>query len=377
MDDSWNLYDKTSFLQLLEKTQYGFTRKIGFNTSNRSWEADNLYIKVVYTKMSSEATSSVSISEWTSPDGSITQGVTLEGYADDSDKLILQLKARHISGGHSGLTPSLQFKIDWYGVNHSSASETKSFLPQQIQLVKFTSPAQTSVTLKYTFTAGLNQRNDCSVMVESNTYPATAQYDYYDGDLHVTFDISETDMYQGTRLNFVATLVMYPTELSNYASAGIGFIKLTTNPNGEEANNYVETIWRMIKDRYIQEYCFDIPLSTDVINDDNFKLQARLFFRKMISIFSQTYDRYALVMKSYMDRRANLLDKVEAITRFNDTPQDTGEFADDKHTTHITTTKNDYDTLMGRLKEIQDSYNKVLRDWVEEFSCLFIHEQAL
>ena len=101
------------------------------------------------------------------------------------------------------------------------------------------------------------------------------------------------------------------------------------------------------------------------------------FGEMMMSIMEQSYDRYSTLLKNYADQKANLLNKVEAITRFNDTPQDSGEFADDRHTTHITTSKNDYDTLMARINEIDRDYRNLLKDWTEEFSVLFIHEEGL
>ena len=158
-------------------------------------------------------------------------------------------------------------------------------------------------------------------------------------------------------------------------------------------NDFVSDLWRLLKERYCSEYIIGLSFQLPVINDsiwDNYAYygmsdeqmkeltnKAFDFLQKLMVILKMTYDRYSNLLTIYKNERDNLLNKVEAITRFNDTPQDTGEFSDDEHTTHITTSKNDYDTLMGRIAEIDRAYRNLLKDWTEEFSGLFIHEEGL
>ena len=216
----------------------------------------------------------------------------------------------------------------------------------------------------------------------------------------------------------------------------LSFIYRATSPDGEEyvkssplfTNNngtyackpYIEALFHLLKLRFKKEYAgyteFDylkefnkinilvshtLYLENNTAHVDGYKLvfdkgnvldntlylqedistqyhnEILRFGELMMSIMEQTYDRYATLLKSYDDQKANLLNKVEAITRFNDTPQDSGEFADDRHTTHITTSKNDYDTIMARIDEIDRNYRNLLKDWTSEFEPLFIHEEGL
>ena len=163
------------------------------------------------------------------------------------------------------------------------------------------------------------------------------------------------------------------------------------------SNPYINQLFYYLKLRYKNEFVLDLSFdfSKEWINgyeyvsnfkllenwsNDNkleFKQAQQNFFIAFLSIINQTYDRYALILKTYDDNKADLLNKVESLTRFNDTPQDTGEFSDDEHTTHITSTKNDFDTLMGRIDEIDRKYRNVLADWTREFESLFIHEESL
>ena len=76
-----------------------------------------------------------------------------------------------------------------------------------------------------------------------------------------------------------------------------------------------------------------------------------------------------------------IIDKGYYSTASNDTPQNTGDFADDTHTSHITQTSGtsevEVKTPIERLKEIQDGYSDVLARWSEEFNTLFLEEGNL
>ena len=165
------------------------------------------------------------------------------------------------------------------------------------------------------------------------------------------------------------------------------------------ANEHVEEVFHLIKIRYMNEYVFDVSFNfarswpsntweslsnSDLYKRDwtfnevqEFRTARDQFVVNFYNIMEQTYERYATLLNFYAAKKSQLLDKVESLTRFNDTPQDTGEFSDDEHTTHITSTKNDYDTLMARIDEVDRKYRNLLKDWSSEFECLFIHEESL
>ena len=162
---------------------------------------------------------------------------------------------------------------------------------------------------------------------------------------------------------------------------------LYKNDDGFQVAPHVEELFKLLKLRFREEYCFDLEKDYDIAGIfliaggsadlNELRKLSRNYIQKMLSIYVQTYERYAKILDIYSAEKENLLNKVEAITRFNDTPQDSGEFSDDSHTTHITSSRNDYDTLMGRIDEIDRKYRNVLKDWTNEFEPLFIHEESL
>lgn len=79
--------------------------------------------------------------------------------------------------------------------------------------------------------------------------------------------------------------------------------------------------------------------------------------------------------------------------RFNDTPQNTGVYGDDPHTTNINENKNEDDgdfsskskktnstnigTLMSRLTEMYSNFKSIILEWSNEFNQLFFKEEQL
>ena len=89
-----------------------------------------------------------------------------------------------------------------------------------------------------------------------------------------------------------------------------------------------------------------------------------------------TFERYKTLLDIYAAQKANLLNAVKASNtiRFNDTPQNGGEFTADLYTTTFTKTESqtDVNTLMARIDEIDKAYQNVYGNWAKEFSELFM-----
>lgn len=82
-------------------------------------------------------------------------------------------------------------------------------------------------------------------------------------------------------------------------------------------------------------------------------------------------DKYGLLIQNLELNKKKLLDDVKSssIARFNDTPQNSGDFSDDNHTSNITKTENTTNagTMMQRLNEIEDNIKQLYIDWSDEF----------
>lgn len=98
--------------------------------------------------------------------------------------------------------------------------------------------------------------------------------------------------------------------------------------------------------------------------------------RKFSYVYNTTKDRYLALLDIYANQKANLLNKVESNTtqRYNDTPQNGGDWSDDEHTSNITRIENsnDFTPLMDRINEIQNKLRNIQKDWEDEFKGIFI-----
>ena len=77
-------------------------------------------------------------------------------------------------------------------------------------------------------------------------------------------------------------------------------------------------------------------------------------------------EKYSLLIQNLNNNKSKLLDDVKSssIARFNDTPQNSGDFSDDNHTSNITKTENSSNvgTMMQRLNEIEDNIKQLYLD---------------
>ena len=100
---------------------------------------------------------------------------------------------------------------------------------------------------------------------------------------------------------------------------------------------------------------------------------------KFIHILGFTAERYLKLIETYEASKNKLLSKVasgnSSIVRFNDTPQEEGDFANDSHTTNITssetTSTTDFDTPIKRIEEIDKYLVDFYTKWANEFDILF------
>lgn len=109
------------------------------------------------------------------------------------------------------------------------------------------------------------------------------------------------------------------------------------------------------------------------------------WFTKFLSLMAQTQRKYFSLIKYLKEKEGKLLDQVQASgyvkTRFNDTPQNTGDYEDPLHNTNFTRSDNsqgtDMETPMKRLKEIRDNIEDYYTAWAFDFDKLFMKEETL
>lgn len=160
-------------------------------------------------------------------------------------------------------------------------------------------------------------------------------------------------------------------------------------------NTYINQLFQGLYNRYRDEaFTFvdtpftpwdrQIPALTSPEVENAVKNQ----FRKLLAKMDDSYPRYAKLLALYTANENNLMNKLGSSvsagghSRFNDTPQDGGLYADDTHTTNVTesesssTTTYDDKNIMQRLNEVRDMYKNVMEDWISQFQEFFWEEEG-
>ena len=169
-----------------------------------------------------------------------------------------------------------------------------------------------------------------------------------------------------TDLSFTTLMTLYGLVYEN-ASTG--------------TNDILNMLMRMVYSRY---YDFDVYRKAIRWNADEStatpsSADRKNIYRRMVGLFNLTSPRYLVLLKQFNDKASDPIGKISSTstgqTRFNDTPQDSGDFDDDSHTTNLTdstaTTESDTGSIMERLDSLYKNWRSVLRDWTNEFRGLF------
>lgn len=139
----------------------------------------------------------------------------------------------------------------------------------------------------------------------------------------------------------------------------------------------VKEVLDQFGNRYGDHYilCFDK-------NADNAEkmdaLQKALYL--MIGALSATYSKYQPVLNAFKAKEAGLMGDIKttssAVARFNDTPQNSGTFDDDPHTTNITQSSGETSsagaTPIQRLDEVRRGWRNIIKEWADELGALTI-----
>ena len=175
-----------------------------------------------------------------------------------------------------------------------------------------------------------------------------------------------TNLYLGTVVaDEFKNTIKWAFNLNDTTIQGINADLLTTEAN---------TLWC----KYILPYYGDEYI---MYNDDSDISiiwsfgPAASWLKQYVAIFINTYTKYKKLIELYDSQKNNLLNSVGSSTtiRFNDTPQNGGDFTSDNYTSTYTKTDNEIkDVPIERLEEINKLYDDMYVSWAKEFNTLFM-----
>ena len=188
-------------------------------------------------------------------------------------------------------------------------------------------------------------------------------YNYYERTYYTLDDIREALEITGEGPYAIGS-----GTLSSFLNSCLSKVNFVTAPyfteTAESANCFQLYIWP----RFYQEAIIYTDLDK---NEDFVEKFARTKAGQIMSWWQSSSEKYILLIQNLTANKTKLLDDVKSasISRFNDTPQNSGDFSDDNHTSTVTKTENSSNvgTMMARLNEIEDNIKQLYIDWSNEF----------
>ena len=191
-------------------------------------------------------------------------------------------------------------------------------------------------------------------------------YNYYERTYYTLDDIRKA--LGGSYITGYGPYTMYKRYFGSFLNDCLekaGLDLRTWQSESDEANTcFRDYIWP----RFYQE--FIIYIDSDE-TEDFFEKFCETKIGQIYAWWISSSEKYTLLIQNLEANKTKLLDDVKSasISRFNDTPQNSGDFSDDQHTSTVTKTENSSNvgTMMARLNEIEDNIKQLYIDWSNEF----------
>lgn len=148
-------------------------------------------------------------------------------------------------------------------------------------------------------------------------------------------------------------------------------------------NNIVNALMGVVYNRHAN----DIISWVDNIEneEDGYEDAMNKALIKIIGVIDLTLPRYIPLLQQNEYASTDPIAPVSSIsknkTRFNDTPQDGGDYNNDPHATNVSESENetsvDSASLMERLDQLFKNFRSIILEWSNEFNQLFFKEEQI
>ena len=174
------------------------------------------------------------------------------------------------------------------------------------------------------------------------------------------------------------------TKMIADAGLAVNFTALGADYTEAIIKGIINTLLFNIYNRHDKDYMFSVVMFHDqdyTLTTEDFKVA----INPILNVLELTAPRYIPLLKQSEKYSNDPTGKISSVTtgrtRFNDTPQDEGEFNDEEHATNvsktITDTQVDVGSIMSRLEELFKNYRSIILAWSNEFNQLFYKEEQL
>ena len=169
------------------------------------------------------------------------------------------------------------------------------------------------------------------------------------------------------------------------ASLGLAYrvYNLGTTFTDAIIKDLINAVMTIVYDRHAEDFIVWVEPTANDIYDE--QIAANKAFGKLVNVVDLTLPKYAPLLTQFAkysdDPLAPITSSTTGRTRFNDTPQDDGDFNDEDHATNVSDfsseTEVDVGSIMTRLSELFKNFESIILRWSNEFNSLFFKEVQL
>ena len=148
-------------------------------------------------------------------------------------------------------------------------------------------------------------------------------------------------------------------------------------------NNIINALMGIVYNRHAN----DIICWVDNIENEEDGYEEAMYkaLNKIINVINLTLPRYIPLLQqneyASTDPIAPVSSTSKSKTRFNDTPQNGGDYNNDPHATNVSESENesivDSASLMERLDQLFKNFRSIILEWSNEFNQLFFKEEQI
>ena len=148
----------------------------------------------------------------------------------------------------------------------------------------------------------------------------------------------------------------------------------------ELLNDIINALMGIVYNRHAEDYIAWVDGTDDESEDMNRAMYQAL--SKLINIIDLTLPKYTPILQQNEIYSTAPIGPISSSstgeTKFNDTPQNIGEYGDIDHTTNISNSKSeslvDTGSIMERLSALYKDFKSIILEWSNEFNQLFLKE---
>lgn len=204
---------------------------------------------------------------------------------------------------------------------------------------------------------------------------------------------SELFSYQEVLNVFPARAPLYPnqneldaewfTKLLGDLSLQYRKYAVDTTFTDEDVKGIVNSVMTNVYDRHAEDIIFR---HDSCMWDEDYNLtqaDVRKCISKIVNVLNLTLPKYLVLLKQFKkssgDPIAPIKSESKGTTRFNDTPQNIGDWGDEDHTTNVSNSESetsvDTGSLMERLSSLYKDWKSIVLEWSNEFNQCFLKEE--